>query len=145
VIEDDAQNGPDHVDAHRTEALAIGPYIRRKTVDSTMYSTTSMLRSMELILGLPPMSQYDAAATPLFASFGTRADVTPFTARPARISLTDINPPRGPGAERSAAMNFDEADAAPDIELNEIIWRSIKGKDARMPAPVRSVFVRPID
>src|SRR5207247_3067482 len=69
VIEDDAQNGPDHVDAHRTVALAISAYIRRKTVDSTMYSTTSMLRTMELILGLPPMIQYDAAATPLFNSF----------------------------------------------------------------------------
>jgi YVTN family beta-propeller protein len=145
VIEDDAQNGPDHVDAHRTEALVISPYIRRKTVDSTMYSTTSMLRSMELILGLPPMSQYDAAATPMFASFGTRADVTPFKALPARASLTDINPPRGPGAERSAAMDFDEADAAPDIELNEIIWKSIKGQEVPMPAPVRSAFVRPID
>ena len=145
VIEDDAQNGPDHVDAHRTEALVISPYIRRRTVDSTMYSTSSMLRSMELILGLPPMSQYDAAATPMFSSFGTRADVTPFTALPARASLTDINPPRGPGAERSAAMDFDEADAAPDIELNEIIWRSVRGQNVPMPAPVRSAFVRPID
>jgi len=104
-----------------------------------------MLRSMELILGLPPMSQYDAAATPMFSSFGTRADVTPFTALPARASLTDINPPRGPGAERSAAMDFDEADAAPDIELNEIIWRSVRGQNVPMPAPVRSAFVRPID
>jgi YVTN family beta-propeller protein len=145
VIEDDAQNGPDHVDAHRTEVLAVSPYVRRRTVDSTMYSTTSMLRSMELILGLPPMSQYDAAATPMFASFGARADVTPFKARPAGVPLTDINPARGPGAARSAAMNFDEEDAAPDIELNEIIWRSVKGQAVRMPAPVRSAFVRPID
>jgi len=61
-------NGPDHVDAHRTIAFAISPYVKRKTVDSTMYSTTSMVRTMELILGLPPMSQYDAAATPMFVS-----------------------------------------------------------------------------
>ena len=66
VVEDDAQNGSDHVDAHRTVALAISPYIKRHTVDSTMYSTTSMLRTMELILGLEPMSQFDAAARPMF-------------------------------------------------------------------------------
>lgn len=140
VIEDDAQNGPDHVDAHRTVALAISPYVKRKSVDSTMYSTTSLLRTMELILGLPPMSQYDAAATPLFASFGTKPDPTPYTALNARVSLTQTNPPTAPGAERSAQMNFHEADAAPDIELNEIIWKSIKGENSTMPAPVRSVF-----
>ncbi len=144
VIEDDAQNGPDHVDAHRTEALAISPYIRRGTVDSTMYSTTSFLRTMELILGIPPMSQYDASATPLFASFSDKPDLTPFTARPASYSLTEHNPAQGSGAKRSLEMRFDEADAAPDVELNEIIWKSIKGGGSAMPAPVRSAFVRPI-
>ncbi len=144
VIEDDAQNGPDHVDAHRTEALAISPYIRRRTVDSTMYSTTSMLRTMELILGIPPMSQYDAAATPMFAAFGGKADTTPYTARPARVSLTDLNPPGAPGAARSGEMRFDEADAAPDLELNQIIWKAVKGEDSVMPAPVRAAFVRPL-
>ncbi len=144
VIEDDAQNGPDHVDAHRTVGFAISPYIRRGTVDSTMYSTASMLRTIELILGIPPMSQYDAAATPMFASFGTKPVVTPYIARPARVSLTDTNPPNAPGAASSAAMDFDEADAAPDIELNEVIWSSIKGKAVPMPAPVRAAFVRPI-
>ena len=73
VVEDDAQNGSDHVDAHRTVALAISPYIKRHTVDSTMYSTSSMLRTMELILGLEPMSQFDAAARPMFAAFGPKA------------------------------------------------------------------------
>ena len=63
MIEDDAQNGPDHVDAHRTTAYVAGPFVKRGFVDHTMYSTSSMLRTMELILGLPPMSQYDAAAT----------------------------------------------------------------------------------
>jgi len=140
VIEDDAQNGPDHVDAHRTVALAISPYVKRNSVDSTMYSTTSILRTIELILGLPPMSQYDAAATPMFASFGIRPNLTPYTALEARVSLTERNPPTAPGAQRSAEMNFYDADAAPDIELNEIIWKSIKGKDSTMPAPVRSIF-----
>src|SRR5207249_5813671 len=86
VIEDDAQNGPDHVDAHRTVALAISPYIKKKSVDSTMYSTTSMLRTMELILGLPPMSQYDAAATPMFNSFTSEPDLASYSARPSRVS-----------------------------------------------------------
>lgn len=142
VIEDDAQNGPDHVDAHRTIAFAISPYVKRKSVDSTMYSTTSMVRTIELILGLPPMSQYDAAAAPLFASFGIKADLTFYSLRAARVSLTDTNPPGAPGGKRSEEMNFAEADAAPDIEFNEIIWKAIKGKDSIMPAPVRSVFGR---
>ena len=77
VIEDDAQNGPDHVDAHRTVGLVISPYTRRKHLDSTQYSTVSMLRTIELILGLPPLSQYDAAARPMFASFTDKPDLTP--------------------------------------------------------------------
>ncbi len=81
VIEDDAQNGSDHVDAHRTVALAISPYIRRGTVDSNMYSTASMLRTMELILGLKPMTQFDAAALPMYASFQGKPDLTPYKAR----------------------------------------------------------------
>ena len=142
VIEDDAQNGPDHVDAHRTVALAISPYIKKKSVDSTMYSTTSMLRTMELILGLPPMSQYDAAATPMFNSFTSEPDLASYSARPSRVSLTETNPPNAPGAQRSMEMNFEEADEAPDIEFNEIIWKAIKGKDSIMPAPIRTAFVR---
>jgi len=143
-VEDDAQNGPDHVDAHRTVALAISPYVRRKTVDSTMYSTSGMLRTMELILGIPPMSQYDAAATPMFRSFGTGADLASYKARPARVSLTETNPPDAPGARRSAELDFSEADAIPDLEFSEILWKAIKGEDSVMPAPVRTAFVRPI-
>ena len=71
VIEDDAQNGPDHVDAHRTVGLVISPYTKRKHLDSTQYSTVSMIRTIELILGLAPLSQFDAAARPMFASFTT--------------------------------------------------------------------------
>ncbi len=83
IIEDDAQDGPDHVDARRTVGLVFSPYVKRGIVDSTLYSTSSMVRSMELLLGLPPMSQYDAAAMPMYASFGTEADATPFTVIPA--------------------------------------------------------------
>jgi len=145
VIEDDAQNGPDHVDAHRTVALAISPYVRRHTVDSTMYSTSSMLRTMELILGIPPMSQYDAAATPMFRSFGTTPELAPYKALPPRVSLTDTNPADAPGARRSAELDFSEADEIPDLEFSEIIWKAVKGKDSPMPPPVRTVFVRPIE
>jgi YVTN family beta-propeller protein len=143
TIEDDAQNGPDHVDAHRTEAMVISPYSRRRGVDSTMYSTSSMLRTMELILGLPPMSQYDAAAAPMFASLASAPGTSPYKALPARVSLTEVNPPDAPGAARAMKMDFDEEDAAPDIEFNELIWMSVRGKDSIMPAPVRSAFVRP--
>jgi hypothetical protein len=145
VIEDDAQNGPDHVDAHRSIAFVVSPYTKRKFVDSTMYTTSGMLRTMELILGLPPMSQYDASAAPMYNSFTNKADLTPFKHRPARVDLAEKNPPTAPGAQRSAQLNFDKEDAAPDIEFNEIIWKSVRGADSPMPAPVRSAFVRVID
>src|SRR5262245_53242007 len=91
ALEDDAQNGPDHVDAHRSIAFVASPYNRRGHVDSTMYTTSGMLRTMELILGIPPMSQYDAAATPMFNSFTNKADLTPFKHRPAKYDLTERN------------------------------------------------------
>lgn len=142
VIEDDAQNGPDHVDAHRTEALVISPFVRRGTVDSELYSTSSMLRTMELILGLPPLTQFDAAATPMYASFASSPDLTPFRARPARFDIEERNPANAIGQERSDAFDFSVQDAIPDLELNDIIWKSLRGKHAEPPAPVRSAFVQ---
>ncbi len=137
VIEDDAQNGPDHVDAHRTVGLVISPYTKRKFVDSTQYSTVSMIRTMELILGLPPLSQYDAAARPMFNSFTAKADLTPYTHLPAKIDLNQLNTTMSYGAERSQQMDFSDFDRINDFELNEILWRAVKGRDAPMPAPVR--------
>ena len=137
VIEDDAQNGPDHVDAHRTIGLVISPYTKRKYLDSTQYSTVSMLRTMELILGLPPLSQFDAAARPMFDSFTDKADLATYTHEPARIDLNELNATTAYGADRSLKMNFDEYDKIDDFELNEILWRSIKGKDAPLPPAVR--------
>lgn len=145
VLEDDAQNGSDHVDAHRSPAFIISPYTKRKVVDSTMYTTSGMLRTMELILGLPPMSQYDAAATPMYNSFTARADLTPFKHLPARVDLNEKNGPNAPEAQRSGEFDFSKEDTLPDIEFNEIIWKSVKGADSVMPAPVRSAFVRVID
>ena len=137
VIEDDAQNGPDHVDAHRTVGLVISPYAKRKALDSTQYTTVSMIRTMELILGLEPLSQFDAAANPMFGSFTGKADLTPYLAEGARIDLAAKNTALAYGAERSSKMDFSEYDKIDDFELNEILWRSIKGKDAPLPPAVR--------
>jgi hypothetical protein len=137
VIEDDAQNGPDHVDAHRTVGLVISPYTKRKALDSNQYSTVSMIRTIELILGLAPLSQFDAAARPMFASFTDRADLTPYSHEDARTNLDEVNSPTAYGADRSMKMDFDEYDRIDDFELNEILWRSIKGPDAPLPPAVR--------
>ena len=142
VVEDDAQNGADHVDAHRTIAYAISPYVKRGTVDSTMYSTCSMLRTMELILGLKPLSQFDAAAAPMYASFQPEPDLAPYTALPATVDLNARNTASAWGAELSGSMDFTREDAADDLLLNEVVWRSVRGADHPMPAPVRAAFVR---
>jgi YVTN family beta-propeller protein len=136
IIEDDAQDGPDHVDARRTTGLVISPYVKRGIVDSTQYSTSSMLRSMELLLGLPPMSQYDAAAAPMYASFGANADLSTFTVIQPQIDIMAKNTHKSYGAEESKRMDFKELDEAPMGQLNEILWKSIKGADSNMPPPV---------
>jgi DNA-binding beta-propeller fold protein YncE len=142
VVEDDAQNGSDHVDAHRTIAFVVSPYTKRKFVDSTMYSTSSMLRSMELILGLKPMTQFDAAATPMYESFTSKPDLAPYKHVPAIVDINAVNVAGTYGAAESAKMDFSKEDAADDLLLNEIIWRSIRGAHSKMPPPVRASFVR---
>jgi YVTN family beta-propeller protein len=136
VMEDDAQDGPDHVDARRTACLAISPYVRRGIVDSTLYTTSSMVRTIELLLGLPPLSQYDAAATPYYAAFGETADLSGYAVRPAEWDLNEKNNPGAYGAKESAKMDFSDVDRAPVRRLNEIIWKSVRGADSPMPAPV---------
>ena len=143
VVEDDAQNGSDHVDAHRTVALAISPYIKHHSVDSTLYSTSSMLRTMELILGLEPMSQFDAAARPMYSAFGAQPDYSPYVHRPARVDLNARNTRRAPMAEVSMRLDLEVEDRADDLLFNEIIWKAVKGADAVMPPPVRAAFVLP--
>jgi hypothetical protein len=140
VLEDDAQNGPDHVDSHRSPAFLISPYIKRHTIDSTMYNTTSMLRTIEFLLGLRPMTHFDAGARPMTTSFQAKPDPSPYIAEKARYSLTEKNPGNAPGAAASNRMNFEEADQIDDDELNDILWRAIR-KDAP-PPPVRSYFAR---
>jgi DNA-binding beta-propeller fold protein YncE len=145
VIEDDAQNGPDHVDAHRTVCLVASPYAKRGVVDSTQYSTVSVIRTMELILGLEPLSQFDAAARPMFEAFAAVPDLTPYEHEPARIDLDEKNGAGAYGADRSAAMDFSEYDRIDDFELNEILWRAVMGPEAPVPAPVRrAIALRPL-
>ena len=140
VLEDDAQNGPDHVDAHRMPGFVLSAWSRRRAVDSTLYSTTSMLRTIELILGLQPMSQFDAAARPMWPAFADQPDPTPFIARPANVDLHATNSSLVWGARESQSMDFSEPDKVDDIKLNEIVWRSVRGADSPMPAPVRAAF-----
>ena len=142
VLEDDAQNGPDHIDAHRSPAFVISPYTKRNTVNHTMYSTSGMLRTMELILGLPPMSQYDAAALPLFDLFTAKPTLTPYQVKAAQVNLEERNLAWNKSAERSELFNLAKEDAAPDLDLNEVVWKSVKGEDSVMPAPRRSGFVK---
>jgi YVTN family beta-propeller protein len=140
VLEDDAQNGPDHIDSHRSPAFVISPYTHTGAVDGTMYNTTSMLRTIELILGLRPMTQFDAAARPMFNAFSAEAVMTNYNAEKPRISLEERNPAASPSAARSREMDFSDADRADDDELNDILWRAIRHSEP--PPPVRSFFVK---
>jgi hypothetical protein len=141
IIEDDAQNGPDHVDAHRTIGLVLSPYCKRHTVDSTLYTTASMVRTMELILGLPPLTQYDSAATPMFNSFGKEAVATPYTAIKPKTDLFAVNTGKSPKAKQSAMMDFSDYDLAPEDQLNRILWEVANGPDVSYPTPIhRAVF-----
>jgi hypothetical protein len=101
MLEDDAQNGPDHVDSHRSPAFLISPWVKRHAVDSTMYNTTSMLRTMEFLLGLQPMTHFDAGARVMTASFQNQPDPAPYTAEKPRIPLDRRNPDT-PAAQASA-------------------------------------------
>jgi hypothetical protein len=137
VIEDDAQNGPDHVDAHRTVGLLISPWVKRQALDSTMYTTASMVRTMELILGLPPMTQFDQLATPMYNSFTTQPDMAVVQALPETVDLEARNPKDGPGDSASRKLDFSDFDRADPDELNRILWEGLK-PGTEMPAPVRS-------
>ena len=141
VLEDDAQNGPDHVDSHRSPAYVISPYARRHTVDGSMYNTTSMLRTIELVLGLHPMTQFDAASRPMHAAFQTVPDTASFSAEKPRIALDERNPAASATAARSLKLDFTQEDRADDNELNDIFWLAVRGSTAP-PAPTRSYFAR---
>src|ERR1035441_3986065 len=140
ILEDDAQNGPDHVDSHRSPAFVISPWVKRHAVDGSMYNTASMLRTMEFVLGLKPMTHFDAGARPMTAAFQSQPNPAPYAAEKPRISLLEKNPANTAAAGRAAHMKFEEADQNDDNELNDILWRAIR-RDAP-PPPVRSFFGR---
>ncbi len=142
IVEDDAQDGPDHVDAHRSTAYVAGPYVKRNFVDHTSYTTSGMLRTIELILGIPPMSQYDAAAVPMWHCFTPVPNFSPFAAVPSNIDLTDKTTVWNELTERSAQFDFSKEDRAPDRPFNEVIWKAVKGIQSVMPAPKRAAFIK---
>jgi hypothetical protein len=149
IIEDDAQNGPDHVDAHRSVCFVASPYIKRGSVDHTFHNTSSCLRTIELLLDLPPMCQYDAVSSPIMNWTAEPRNDAVFTAiLPAAEILRETNPernevrPYSPEArlmEESLKMNFERADKAPADLLNEVNWKLVKGAEAKVPATPRSL------
>lgn len=140
VLEDDAQNGPDHVDSHRSIAYVLSPYTRGRGLDSTMYNTVSMLRTMEVILGLAPMTMHDAGARVMFTCFRDKPDTTPYTFVQPKQDLDERNPPAAPLAARSRGFDFEEADRIDDDGMNEVLWLALKGTP--LPAPARSYWGR---
>ncbi|MDR3665965.1 MAG: bifunctional YncE family protein/alkaline phosphatase family protein [Ignavibacteriaceae bacterium] len=144
VVEDDAQNGSDHVDAHRSVMLAIGPYVKRGYTDHTMYTTSSVLKTMELILGLKPMTQFDLSAAPILNSFTNVPDMKFYDAVKPLIDLNEKNRAGLYGQDKIEKMNLAEEDEVPEREFNEIIWKAVKGEKSELPPVTRSAFVREI-
>jgi len=147
AIEDDPQSGWDHVSGYRTTAYCISPFAKRGAIVSTQYNTTSLLRTMEQILGLPPMNQFDASATPMFDCFVDTPNLQPFDAVPNQVPLDQMNPQVSQisdpalreDAERSLTINFREVDKAPEDLLNRILWRAMRG--SQVPYPEWAVAV----
>ena len=141
AIEDDPQAGFDHVTGYRTTAYVASPYVRRRAVVSTQYNTTSLLRTMEQILGLPPMNQFDASAVPMSDCFTDTADLAPFAAVPSNVPLDEMNPEDKKTMTRqqvrdavaSEKMNFSTPDKAPEDVLNRILWRAMRGEKEPYP------------
>jgi WD40 repeat protein len=136
VLEDDAQDGPDHVDSHRSVLLVISPYSRAGLV-RRFVNTTDVLATIEEILGLGPLSQFDRFGRPLREIWAGSPDLRPFAALTPTHSLTEINPSRGAGARRSARLDFSAVDRVEDDEFNRILWRALKGS-APYPAVRRA-------
>jgi hypothetical protein len=143
VVEDDPQFGFDHVDGHRSVLQVISPYTRRKFVDHTNYNHTGVVKTIELMLGLPPMNQMDLSATALRGCFEEKPDLRPFTAVPNKVPLDEINPPLGKlrgkalhWAKKSLELDFDKEDEADEDTLNRILWHSVRGYDVPYPERV---------
>jgi YVTN family beta-propeller protein len=144
IVEDDAQSGPDHVDAHRSTAYIAGGFVKQGFVDHTPYTTASLLRTMELILGLPPMTQYDAPAKPLWRCMNNTPDHPPFNLKPCRIDLNEKNTAENIWQKKSDKFDFTSEDRINDAEFNEVIWKAVKGPDSPCPPAVRAAFFIPV-
>lgn len=141
ILEDDAQDGPDHVDAHRSTAYIAGGFVKRGFVDHSMYSTTSVLRTIELILGIPPMSQYDASAPSMWRCFQSTPDLKPYHVKPLQVDINQKNTAENAWQRKSETFDFTKEDRIPDREFTEVIWKAVKGINAIVPAPKRAAFV----
>ena len=135
AVEDDPQNGWDHVSGYRTTAYVVSAYTRRHAVVSTQYNQTSLLRTMELMLGLPPMNQMDATATPMFDCFTNTPDFTAFNAVTNNVPLDEMNSPLKNNSRSqtrtdalvSARLPLDKPDQCNEDVLNRILWRATMG------------------
>ena len=146
ILEDDAQNGFDHVDAHRSIAYVISPFVKRSSVDHRFYNTDSVLRTMELIMGLAPMNQYDAVA-PVLDVFSVGPDnADPYQAiLPAKAIVGEVNGRTAYRAKDSQRLDFTKEDAVPDDLLNDILWHGIMGRNKPKPEVRYGLRVRPVD
>lgn len=145
VLEDDAQNGADHVDAHRSIAFIASPWAKRGFRDTTLYTTNSMLRTIGLILGMPPMSQHDAAAIPMWRCFSKKMDAKGFATRPSNVNLDDRNVVVSPLSKQFDGFDFAGEDRVPDLLFNQLLWKAIRGEDSEMPAPRRAAWLQNLE
>jgi hypothetical protein len=143
IVEDDAQNGADHVDAHRSTAYIAGGHVKRNVVDHTLYTTASVLHTIELVLGMPPMTQYDAGATPMWNCLMPQPKPFAFKAIMPMVSLDEKNVAMNEWQKKSEAFSFEKEDSNNDLEFNLVLWHGLKG-DEPYPGPTRSAFVTPM-
>jgi len=144
VVEDDSQAGPDHVDAHRMTAEVISPYTQHGRVDSTFYSTASVLRTIELLSGIAPMTQFDASAIPMFDAFSRNPNLAPYSAiKPPQSILTQVNGADAPLGGQMAQQDFSHEDSVPEQLFNTAIWQSVKGSGSALPPAQHHVFTTP--
>jgi len=136
VLEDDAQDGPDHVDAHRSPLLVISPYTKRHAVSSKSYSTVSVVKTMGQLLGIKSLTYFDDRAPSLLDEFQAKPSAAVYRRRQPGVPVDEKNPENGPGAKESARWDFSGPDLAPWFELNRVIWQSVKGTGAEPPPPI---------
>ncbi len=143
ILEDDAQNGADHVDAHRSPAYIAGGFIKRNFIDHTPYTTASVLRTIELLLGMEPMTQYDAAANPMWTCFSATPAPFSFRAIVPKVDLAEKNVAMNKWQKMSENFSFTKEDTNNDVEFNRVLWHGLKG-EIPFPGPTRAAFVIPV-